>query len=226
VGTVVGVIVEPYATVLIIGARAVGAGGTADDNLGGNIAGVLHGGNVAGLMRSVCKEALLLVVSMAVAVAMLMFMVMVVIVAISRAVRVAVAAEDEETDEVGEKTGASNSENELGAVDLRGLDESGEGLENDGNAKCDEEDSVEEGTKNFGANPLHIQVSKELQRRGGSRRFRRTPKVNSSVVSFCAATTAHRPMIREIISLSYRREEYISQSCSAPCSSAVENGRG
>ncbi len=39
-----------------------------------------------------------------------------------------------------------------------------------------------------------------------------TPKVNSSVVSFCAATTAQRPMMREMMSLSMWKASAVKAS--------------
>lgn len=155
------IVVEPYATMLILGARAFSASRTADDDLRSNAARVLDSSNVTGLVRTVAKETLLFIVGviMTVVVLVCMLVIVFVVMAISRAVRVAMATEDEETDEIGEETGASNSEDELRAVDLRGFDESGESLENDGHAKSDKEDGVEESTKDFGANPLQKEVS-------------------------------------------------------------------
>lgn len=88
---------------------------------------------------------------------MVMFVVVlmvVIVVAVSVSVGVTVATEDYKADEVGEEASASDDKYELRVFDVGALDESGKGLENDGNAECDEEDGVEEGAQNFGSNKL------------------------------------------------------------------------
>lgn len=112
----------------------------ADNNLGRNVASIF--------MTMVSSMAFLFVVSVVVRVAMSMIVSVVVVIVIvsTRSVRMAVATENEETDKVGKETGATNNEHELGVVDLRRLNESGQGFEDDGDAERDEEDGVEEGT--------------------------------------------------------------------------------
>lgn len=48
--------------------------------------------------------------------------------------------------QVRRQTGTSNDENKLRLVDLGGFDESCQSFKNDGDAKSNEEDGVEEGT--------------------------------------------------------------------------------
>lgn len=154
--------------------------------------------DVGFLVGCVRYQTLLFIVAMAMDMLVAVLAVGVVMIVTSVFMGVTVAAQDEEANEVGKEAGASHDEDEFGLVDLGRLDETGEGFEDDGNAERDEEDGVEEGTKNFGANELYLSVSSWLK----VSLERLTPKVNSSVVAFCAATTAHRPMTKEIISLS------------------------
>jgi hypothetical protein len=180
---------------------------TADNNLG---RAALDGSNVAGLGRGMSKQALLLIMDVAAVEAMamlvnvivLVFMIMIVTLS---SMGMSMASKDEETDKVGKQASAADSEDKLGVGDLRGLDETSQGFENNGYAKSDEEDGIEEGTENLGSHPL-VRVSKRsCLMFGRSEGVTRTPKVNSSVVSFWAATTAHKPITREMMSLSWRQ---------------------
>lgn len=100
------------------------------------------------------------IVSVAVFVAIVVMFVVVVmvviVVAVSVSVGVTVATEDYKADEVGEEASASDDEYQLRVFDVGALDESGEGLENDGNAESDEEDGIEEGAQNLGSNKLQL----------------------------------------------------------------------
>lgn len=74
-------------------------------------------------------------------------MVMVVVVAILFvAVGVTVTTKHNKTEQVGDQASTSNNENKLGLVNLGGFNESSQSFEDDGDAECDEEDGVEEGT--------------------------------------------------------------------------------
>ena len=128
--------------------------GALDDGIGEDASGV------AGLVGNIGMDAsrrnttfLVVCVVVYVFVAMAVLMVMAMLVS-SMSVGMTVAAQDEETDEVGKETGATNDKDELGVFDLRRLDESCDGFEDDGYAKGDKEDGVEESTKNFGSYPL------------------------------------------------------------------------
>lgn len=101
--------------------------------------------------------ALFLVVSMAVYVFVTMAVVVPVLVIVAMVVSsmpMSMATQDDETDKVGEETGATDDEDELGVLDLGRLDESGDGFEDDGDAEGDKEDGVEKGTENLGSYPL------------------------------------------------------------------------
>lgn len=78
----------------------------------------------------------------------------VVVVIVTVGVAMAMPSEDEEADEVGEQSGRSNNQHEFGVIDLGWLDESGQRFEDDGNAKRDKEDGIEEGSEDLGSNPL------------------------------------------------------------------------
>lgn len=69
-------------------------------------------------------------------------------------VAMAMAAENEETNKVGEQSCGTNNEDELGVLNLGRVDESSEGFKDDGDAKGDEKDGIEECSENLGANPL------------------------------------------------------------------------
>ena len=94
--------------------------------------------------------ALLLVVGVVVRMVVGMIVVVMVVVGVT----VAVAAEDKEADKVGEEASGTDDEHQLGVGDLLGLDESGQGFEDDGDAEGDEEDGVEEGTEDLSTHPL------------------------------------------------------------------------
>lgn len=175
----------------------------------------LDGSNIAGLGRRMANKALLLIVCMTVVqtVAMLVNMIMLILMTVIvplPSVRVSMTTEDKEADQVGEEAGAANSKDKLGVADLRGLDKTSQRLKDNRDAQGDQEDGIEEGSKDFSSHPLTIKLANMVcwyTDRCGD--MERTPKVNSSVVSFWAATTAHKPITREIISLSLtRREEY------------------
>lgn len=118
---------------------------------GGDLANDNIGVDIFDRARFVGDVASLLVSVMAVRVAVVMA---VVVATFFVAMVVAVTAEDYKAEEVGNKTGNTDNEDELGLVDLGGFDESCEGFEDDGDAESDEEDGVEEGTEDLGANPL------------------------------------------------------------------------
>lgn len=82
-----------------------------------------------------------------------MIVAVVIMVVVGVTVAVTVAAEDKESDEVGEEASGTDDKHQLGVADLRGLDESGQGFEDNGNAEGDEEDGVEEGTEDLSAHP-------------------------------------------------------------------------
>lgn len=83
-------------------------------------------------------------VRMFLAVAVFMF-----VLAVLVSVRVAVAAKHHEADEVRGEAEAANNEDELRVGNLGGLKKSGDGLEDDGDAKRDQEDGVEEGAEDL-----------------------------------------------------------------------------
>lgn len=146
IGLIGGVIME---------ANVAGVGGAGNNSLGEDIANVTlfishfisveDGGRRVGIVA----------MAMGVRVALLF----VAVVVATRSVRVTVAAEDEETSQVGRQTSAANSEDKLRIFDLGGFDEAGEGLEDNGNAKGDEEDGVEKGAEDFSTNPLEKRQS-------------------------------------------------------------------
>lgn len=70
------------------------------------------------------------------------------------AVGVAVAAQNPEAHEVRCKAKAANNKHNLGVADVRRIEEALDGFENDGDAETDEESRVEEGTEDFGTEPL------------------------------------------------------------------------
>lgn len=70
------------------------------------------------------------------------------------AVRVPVSSENSEANQVGSKPQATNNQNELGISDLGRVDKPRERFEDDGYTQSDEEDGIEEGTKNLGTEPL------------------------------------------------------------------------
>ncbi|GKT41798.1 uncharacterized protein ColSpa_01978 [Colletotrichum spaethianum] len=148
----VGLPVEPNVTSRL---RSGASGSSGDNGLGKDVANVTA--VVVGSAREVGATFLGgVLVGVAVRVAMIVFAVVVGVIA---AVGVAVAAEDKEADEVRGETEGTDDENQLGVIDLGRVEESGNGFENDGDAECDEEDGVEEGTENLSAQPLDDEVS-------------------------------------------------------------------
>ncbi|GKT64693.1 hypothetical protein ColTof3_12032 [Colletotrichum tofieldiae] len=190
----VGLTLEPYATRRL---RRGTSGGSSDDGLGkdvANVAVVVVGG--AREVRATFLGSVLVRVGVGV-------VVLAVVVGVIAAVGVAVAAEDEKADEVRGEAECADDENQLGVVDLGGVEESGNGLEDDGDAQGDEEDGVEEGTENLGAQPLDDEVSSRQLCSGGMEEGQPTPYEYLSVVAFLATATAQSPTQREMMSLSY-----------------------
>lgn len=83
----------------------------------------------------------------------IMGMVMIMVV-VSVAVAVTVPSKDEEANKVGEQTGGTDDQNKLRVGNFRRFDKTSQGFEDDGNAKGDEEDCIEECAQNFGSYPL------------------------------------------------------------------------
>lgn len=140
--------------------------------------------------------------SMIVSVCVSLFVVVVVIMIVPMIV--SVSSQDKKAKQVGEEAGAAHDEDQFGVVDFGRFDEARQSLKDDGDAKRDQEDGIEEGTEDLGSNPLR---ERESQLQFGRVRFARgrllTPKVNSSVVAFCEAMTAQSPIASEMISFSY-----------------------
>lgn len=63
-------------------------------------------------------------------------------------------AKNHKANKVRSKTAAADDQDDLRVGDLRRVNESCDRLENDGDAKSNQEDGVEEATKNLGTNPL------------------------------------------------------------------------
>lgn len=61
--------------------------------------------------------------------------------------------EEEEADQVGDEPGRANGDDQLGVGDLCGVEEAGDGLEADREAKGEEEDAVDEGPEDFSSLP-------------------------------------------------------------------------
>jgi hypothetical protein len=93
---------------------------------------------------------IVMAVSMPMSVSMSIF----VMVMVSVGVSMVVSTEYDKADKVGHETKASNNEDEDGLTDDRWVEESGEGLEDDGYAKGYEEDGIEEGAQDFSTHPL------------------------------------------------------------------------
>lgn len=79
-------------------------------------------------------------------VAMVVVIVVMVMALFFIAVGVSMATKNNKSEQVRRQTGTSNNENKLRLVDLGRFHESGQSFEDDGDAKGDEEDGVEEGT--------------------------------------------------------------------------------
>lgn len=75
------------------------------------------------------------------------------VLAVLMSVRMPVAAKHHEADEVRGEPEAANNEDELWVGNLGGLEESGDGLEDDGDAERDQEYGVEEGAEDLCAQP-------------------------------------------------------------------------
>lgn len=74
-------------------------------------------------------------------------------------VAVAVSAKYDEPDQVGKKTDGADNQDKLWVIDVGRIEKSGDGLQNDRDAKSDEKDCIEEGTKDFGSQPLFASFS-------------------------------------------------------------------
>lgn len=61
------------------------------------------------------------------------------------------STENKEADNVGQEANTSHDKNQLRVLDYWRIDESLQGFENDGDTKSNQEDSVEECTKDLGA---------------------------------------------------------------------------
>lgn len=115
------------------------------------------GEHIAGstvLANYVCGTALLggVFVGMGVGVVVVVFALLVVVVMVVTSV--GVAAEDKKSDKVGGKAEGADDKDKLGVVNLGRVEESGDGLEDDGDAESNQEDGVEESTQNLCSQPL------------------------------------------------------------------------
>jgi hypothetical protein len=84
-----------------------------------------------------------------------------------------VSSEDAKSNQVRSQSKAADNQDELRVSNFGRVNESGERFENDGHAKGDQEDGVEEGAEDFSAKPLQrLSVSApivEIARNGASR---------------------------------------------------------
>ncbi len=78
------------------------------------------------------------------------------------AMRVPVPSKNSKASQVRSKSEAADNQDELSISNLGGVDKSRERFEDDGYAKRDEEDGVEEGTEDLGAEPLRGAVSASI----------------------------------------------------------------
>lgn len=78
----------------------------------------------------------------------------VVVAVIRRSMGVSMSAQDEESDNVREEAQGTNDEDKLRVEDFGRVDKSGNCFEDDGETQCDQEDGIEEGSKDLCPQPL------------------------------------------------------------------------
>ena len=77
-----------------------------------------------------------------------------VIVPVPTSMTVSVPPQHKKTDNVGQQPKGADAKDKLGIFDLRRLDESGYGLEDDGHAERDQKHRVKKGAQHLGPHPL------------------------------------------------------------------------